>query len=178
MKDGKIFVWDFAVRGFHWLLALSFAGAMLTSESERLADWHARFGYAMFGLVVFRLLWGVIGTRYARFSSFAFGPGKVVEYLKSILRGEPQHHVGHNPAGSWAIYGLIVLVLLAAGSGYAAYAHIGGHWVGELHEGMANALMAMVGVHLAGVVVSCLLHRENLIRAMLTGYKKRAGQYS
>lgn len=171
MTSFRILVWDLPTRAFHWLLALAFVGAFATSDSERLRDWHVLFGYTMAALVAFRVVWGVIGTRYARFSSFAFGPKSVLAYLKSLLTTEPQHHLGHNPAGSWAIYALLALVLFAAGTGYAAYSDVGGHWMEELHEGMANALMAMVGVHLAGVLVSSLLHRENLARAMVTGYK-------
>jgi len=171
MTSPSILVWDLPTRAFHWLLALAFVGAFATSDSERLRDWHVLFGYTMAGLVAFRIVWGVIGTRYARFSSFAFGPKRVLEYLKSVATPEPQHHVGHNPAGSWAIYALLVLVLFAAATGYAAFNDVGGRWMEELHEGMANTLTAMVGVHLAGVVLSSLLHRENFVRAMVTGYK-------
>lgn len=171
MKQQRILVWDIAVRGFHWLLALSFLGAFLTAESERLRDVHVALGYAMLGLVAFRLVWGLIGTRYARFRSFAFGPRDVAAYLKSLLAFRPRHYLGHNPAGSWAIYALLVLTVLAGASGYATYNDVGGHWLEELHEGVANALLAVVIVHIAGVLVSSLIHRENLVRSMLTGYK-------
>jgi cytochrome b len=171
MKRQRILVWDIAVRGFHWLLALSFLGAFLTAESERLRDVHVALGYTMLGLVAFRLLWGLVGTRYARFSSFAFGPKDVAAYLKSLLAFRPRHYLGHNPAGSWAIYALLVLTVLAGASGYATYNDVGGHWLEELHEGVANTLLAVVIVHIAGVLVSSLIHRENLVRSMLTGYK-------
>jgi cytochrome b len=156
---------------FHWLLALSFAGAFVTAESERYRDIHVLLGYTVLGLVAFRLLWGLIGTRYARFWSFAFGPRSVLTYVKSLFTRSPQHYLGHNPAGSWAIYALLALSLLAGASGYAAYNDIGGHWMEETHEAVASALLFLVFVHLAGVAVSSLLHRENLVRAMLTGYK-------
>ena len=171
MKRQRILVWDIAVRGFHWLLALSFLGAFLTAESERLRDVHVALGYAMLGLVAFRLLWGLVGTRYARFRSFAFGPRDVAAYLKSLLAFRPRHYLGHNPAGSWAIYALLVLTVLAGASGYATYNDVGGHWLEELHEGVANTLLAVVIVHISGVLVSSLIHRENLVRSMLTGYK-------
>ena len=129
-------------------------------------------GYTMLGLIGFRLVWGLIGTRYARFSSFLFGPSKVVAYLKSLLTGSPQHYVGHNPAGSWAIYGLLLLGLLSGATGYAVYNQTGGEWLEELHEAAANTMLALVVVHVAGVLVSSLLHRENLVRAMIYGYKK------
>jgi cytochrome b len=171
MTHQKILVWDLPVRAFHWLLAISFAGAFLTAESERLRDVHVAFGYTMLGLVAFRLLWGVLGTRYARFSAFAFGPRRVIKYLKSLITFKPQRYVGHNPAGSWAIYALFALSLLAGVTGYATFNDIGGDWLQELHEGAANTLLAFVIVHIAGVLVTSIMHRENLVRSMLSGYK-------
>jgi cytochrome b len=112
-----------------------------------------------------------VGTRYARFSSFAFGPRRVLSYIKSVLTFSPQHYVGHNPAGSWAIYAMFALGLLTGISGYATYNDIGGDWLEELHEAAANAFLGVVILHLAGVIVSSFIHRENLSRAMLDGYK-------
>ena len=171
MEKSKVLVWDVPTRVFHWLLALSFAGAFVTAESERYRDVHVALGYTVLGLVAFRLLWGLIGTRYARFWSFAFGPRSVLTYVKSLFTRSPQHHLGHNPAGSWAIYALLALSVLAGATGYAAYNDIGGHWVKDVHEAAANTLLGMVFVHIAGVLVSSVLHRENLVRSMLTGYK-------
>jgi len=167
----RILVWDFPTRLFHWLLAGSFAGAFLTAESEQFRDLHVLLGYTLIGLIGFRLLWGIIGTRYARFSALALSPAKVVAYLKSLVTGTPQHYVGHNPAGSWVIVGLLSLGLLAGVTGYATYNEIGGEWLEELHEGAANTMLALVAVHVLGVLVSSLLHRENLVRAMINGYK-------
>ncbi len=168
----KVLVWDAPTRLFHWLLAASFAGAFLTAESERLRDVHVMFGYTMLGLVAFRLVWGLLGTRYARFSAWAFGPRSVLEYLKSLLTRSPRHYLGHNPAASWAIYGLLALSLAAGISGYATYAGLGGEWLEDLHEGAANALLVLVFVHIAGVLVSSIIHRENLVRAMIDGMKR------
>lgn len=167
----KILVWDLPTRVFHWLLAASFIGAFLTAESEYWRDIHIALGYTVVGLIGFRLVWGLVGSRYARFSSFAFGPSKVVAYLKSLLGGSPRRYVGHNPAGSWVIYGLLLLGLVTGASGFATYNELGGEWLEELHEGAANAMLALVGVHVAGVLVSSLLHRENLVRSMIDGYK-------
>ena len=170
-QSKKVLVWDVPTRVFHWLLALSFTGAFLTAESERYRDVHVLLGYTVLGLVAFRLLWGLLGTRYARFASFAYGPNKVLSYVKSLFTRSPQHYVGHNPAGSWAIYGLLALSLLAGVSGYATYNDIGGHGMDDVHEALANTLLALVLVHIAGVVLSSLLHRENLARSMVNGYK-------
>ncbi len=168
----SILVWDIPTRLFHWLLALSFVGAFVTAESERTRDLHLLFGYTLLGLIGFRLLWGLIGTRYSRFKSFLFSPKAVRDYLASLLTRNPQHHLGHNPAGSLAVFLLLGLGLLAGITGWAAYNDAGGEWLEELHEGMANAMLAVVFVHIAGVVVSSLLHRENLVRAMFTGRKQ------
>ena len=171
MERAKILVWDLPLRVFHWLLALSFAGAFLTAESERVRDVHVTLGYTFVGLLAFRLVWGVIGSRYSRFASFAFGPRAVLAYLRSLLAGRPAHHVGHNPAGSWVIYGMILLGIVAGAAGHAVYNDVGGRWLESLHEGAANAMLALVMVHVAGVAVGSFAHRENLVVAMVTGHK-------
>src|SRR5512134_2612582 len=171
MSKSRILVWDAPTRVFHWALALSFVGAFVTADSERLRDVHVVLGYTVLGLIAFRLVWGVLGTRYARFASFAFGPREVVAYLRSLLTLRPQHFLGHNPAGSFAIFALLALGLLTGLTGYAHFNELGGEWLQDLHEGLANAMLAVVFVHIAGVVVGSLLHRENLALAMLTGYK-------
>ena len=168
----KILVWDLPTRVFHWLLAASFLGAYVTSESERYRDIHVVLGYTMLGLVAFRLLWGLIGTRYARFSSFPFSPRRVLPYLRSLFTRAPQRHVGHNPAGSLAIYAMLALALLATVTGYAAYQEIGGEALAELHDGTASAMLGLVLIHIGAVIVSSLIHRENLAAAMLNGYKR------
>ena len=168
----KIAVWDLPTRVFHWSLVLSFAGAFITGDSERWQDLHLIFGYTLMGLIVFRLVWGIVGSRYARFASFVTGPGKVFGYLSSLLTKKPEHHVGHNPAGAMAIVLLLALGLVNALTGLATFNEFGGEWLEEVHEWAANAMLAVVGVHVAGVVVSSFLHRENLVGAMLTGKKQ------
>lgn len=167
-------VWDILVRIFHWSFAACFAGAWLTAESERWRDVHVTLGYAMLGLVAFRLLWGLVGPRHARFSSFVRGPAAVARYLRSLVAGRPEHHLGHNPAGAVAIVLLLAAALAAIASGWAVYNDWGGEWLEETHEFLAGAMLALVGVHLAGVAVASWLHRENLVRAMLTGRKNAA----
>jgi len=170
-STSRILVWDLPVRIFHWLLAASFAGAFLTAESERWRDVHVMLGYTMLVLVVFRIVWGFIGTRHARFSGFAYGPSRVLAYLRSLAARAPAHYTGHNPAGSWAIHALLALTIAAGATGLALYNDVGGRWLEHLHEFMANSMLAMVVVHVAGVVGGSLLHRENLVRSMITGYK-------
>jgi cytochrome b len=172
MARGRILVWDLPTRFFHWLLAATFAGAWLTADSERWIDLHATLGYTFAGLIAFRLLWGFIGTRYARFSSFLRGPRAVLRYLVSLVILRPQPHVGHNPAGGWAVLALLGLGAVTALSGLLAYNDYGGHRLEELHEGAAGAMLALVLVHIGAVLVSSLVHRENLVRAMITGFKR------
>lgn len=170
----KTLVWDVPTRVFHWLLVISFTGAFLTSESERYRDIHVMFGYTLLGLIMFRVLWGFIGTRYARFRSFLFTSKELFAYLASLCSGKPHHYVGHNPAGSLAIWLLLLLGFTSSVTGLLLYQEIGGDLLEEPHEFLANTMLAVVGVHLAGVVVSSLIHRENLIRAMITGRKSVA----
>ncbi len=171
MKD-KVLIWDLPVRVFHWMLASSFAGAYLLAETERLRNIHVMFGYTVLGLVAFRLLWGFAGSRYARFSSFLYRPRDVLAYLRNALRGGAPRYVGHNPAGSLAIWTILALAALTGVTGYATYNEIGGDAAEEIHEFLANAWLVVVGAHIAGVLVSSFLHRENLARAMVTGYKE------
>ena len=103
------------------------------------------------------------------------GPLAALAYLKDSLRGQHPRHAGHNPAGALAIVGLLVLIGLTAATGWAAFNDAGGHFVEELHEAMANALLLLVGVHLAGVAVSSWLHRDNLVGAMIHGRKRAPG---
>jgi cytochrome b len=170
----KILVWDLPTRAFHWLFALSFIAAYLSSEDDWLT-FHVTFGYTVLGLVAFRLLWGFAGTRYARFSSFAYGPARGLAYLRSLLERRPEHHVGHNPAGSWAIY---LLLALGALTGALGFLTLNGpqawKWVKDVHQVMGNVMLGVVCAHIAGVIGGSLAHKENLARSMVDGYKEGA----
>jgi cytochrome b len=167
----RLRVWDLPTRLFHWSLAASFAIAFITAESEKLRDIHVVAGYVLAGLIAFRLLWGFVGGGYSRFAEFLPTPRKLIDYLNSLIEGKPQHYVGHNPAGAVAIFLLLGFGIVAAASGWAVYESLGGHFMEELHEGASNGMMALVVIHIAGVIVSSWLHRENLILAMITGWK-------
>ena len=167
----KILVWDLPTRVGHWLLVASFAVAWLTGDSEEWRLVHVAAGYTMVAVLAFRMFWGIAGTRYARFTSFLFSPRQALVYIAGLVRGENSHWVGHNPAGSYAIYLLILLGFATAGSGWAIYAELGGEWLEESHEVLASAMLGVVGLHVAGVAVSGWLHRENMVRSMIDGYK-------
>lgn len=170
----RILVWDLPTRYFHWLLAASFLGAWWISESERWRLTHAMLGYGVCALIGFRLIWGLIGTRHARFSSLPLAPGRVIAYLQSYSRRKPERHIGHNPLGSWGIVILLGLSAVTGISGWAAYTLELPEWMIEMHGIAANTTLAMVGVHLIGVISSSLAHRENLVAAMLHGRKRGA----
>ena len=167
----RILVWDAPLRVFHWLMVVCFAGAYLTAENDSLRLVHVTLGYTMGVLVALRLVWGVVGSRHARFANFVRGPAAVIRYLRAAVSGHPEHHVGHNPAGALAIVALLGLTVLLVASGWAHYQDIGGEWTEELHEIVANGMLALVVVHVVAVLASSWLHRENLVGAMIHGRK-------
>ncbi|GAB4115395.1 MAG: hypothetical protein Fur0014_17720 [Rubrivivax sp.] len=171
VEPRRALVWDAPVRVFHWLMVLSFAVAYVTAEGERWRLVHVTAGYTMAGLVAFRLLWGLVGTRHARFASFVRGPGAVLAYLKALLERRPQHFLGHNPAGALAIVAMLGLTLLGAGTGWTIYDDLGPEALEEVHEFAGHAMLLVVLVHIVGVVLASWMHHENLVRAMVTGRK-------
>lgn len=172
----RILVWDVPTRLFHWSFALSFAGAYLTADSERYREIHLALGYLFAGLLIFRLIWGFIGTHYARFSSFSFAPNMIVSYWQSLLQHQAQPFLGHNPIGAIAIFLLLGLGFIISFTGLALDWEFGSiDWedlLAETHELSANFMLFLVCVHIAGVIISSRLHQENLVKAMLTGYKQ------
>lgn len=208
IEPAQVKVWDLPLRIFHWSLAFLFFLSYLTGDDSLI---HVYSGYAIIGLIIFRLLWGVIGTRYARFNHFLYGRATTREYAFSLLRGKPKHYIGHNPLGGWMIVILLSSLSLTCWSGLEAYGDKGqgplaqnsqetqnqaapsfslmtpafadedkderdddkDEFWEEIHEFFANFTLFLVFIHVAGVLVSSLVHRENLVRAMITGYKKQ-----
>jgi cytochrome b len=116
----EIRVWDPLVRLFHWSLVLSFTIAYLSGEEE--SNLHIYSGYVVLGLIAFRVLWGLVGTRHARFSDFMTSPATAMRYLKGLLAGRPQHYLGHNPAGGWMVIAMLVCLFIVSVSGLKVYA--------------------------------------------------------
>ncbi len=166
MQERTVKVWDLGVRTFHWSLVMLFVIAYLTGDEE--SDVHVVSGYAIGALLVFRLVWGFIGGRYARFSQFVTGPAEVRRYLTSLIQGSPKHYLGHNPAGGWMVILLLVSLSAAVLSGLYAENEF---WE-EVHEFFASVTVLLVAIHILGVLVASLLHGENLVRAMITGEKR------
>lgn len=167
----RILIWDTPTRVFHWLQVISFVGAYLTAESERNRDIHLAFGYILLGLIVFRLLWGFIGTRYARFSSFLFNPGEIIAYLLSLFKNQPKHYLGHNPAGSVSVWLLLALGLFICVTGVMALQDDASDTVIKMHGVATDIMLVVILLHLLGVLMSSIMHRENLARSMVTGFK-------
>lgn len=168
-SSGGNLVWDVPTRVFHWALAASFVGAYLLAGEDGARTYHVMFGYTVAGLLVFRLVWGLVGSRHARFRDFAYGPRAAVAYFGDLVRGRARDYQGHNPAGSWAVYALLALAAATALTGWLNYNQVAGETFEDVHEVLANAWLVMVVVHVAGVIVASLAHRRNLVVAMITG---------
>ncbi len=166
-------VWDPFVRLFHWGLAASFVIAWITAEEwDSLHHWA---GYAAGALIALRLIWGLIGTRYARFTQFIKSPRATLKYCGHILRGAEPRYLGHNPAGAAMIIALILAMAgcILTGWMYTTTMFWGSEWVEEIHEALANGLLFLVLLHVGGVLLASLRHHENLVRAMITGRKRQ-----
>jgi cytochrome b len=165
-------VWDRFVRFFHWSLVALFALAYATGdEVERV---HIAAGYAIAVLLAMRLVWGIVGPPQARFSSFVRRPREVLAYLRDVCRFRARRYVGHNPAGAAMILALLLALTATVVTGVmmTTDAYWGAEWVEDLHEALANVTVALILLHVAGVLIASFQHRENLVTAMVTGRKR------
>jgi cytochrome b len=167
-----VLVWDLPVRVFHWLLVISFTGAWLSSDSEAQQMLHYAFGYSACALVVFRIFWGIAGTRYARFTEFMKGPTATFQHIKSILAGKDNPELGHNPAGALAMILLMVLVLLIGLTGYWGVKEFLGDLMSEAHEVISKLAFMVIAVHVGAAALMSYLQKENLVKSMVTGKKQ------
>lgn len=198
-KTTEVLVWDPRIRLFHWILVAAFGAAYITQgepfeaiqehlESDWLQAIHVWAGYTIVGLLIFRLIWGFIGPRYARFSDFVRGPRHTIAYAKDVLTLRATRHLGHNPAGGAMIICLLFTLTVTVISGLGLYGADQGlgplagwltntrdstaHTLKEVHEFFANFTLLLIGGHLLGVIWESVLHRENLAHAMITGRKR------
>jgi cytochrome b len=172
MPPAPVKVWDPFVRVFHWSLVALFAAAFATGdESDRL---HIAIGYATAGLIGLRILWGFGGTRHARFSDFVRGPREIISYLRDLVLFRAPRYLGHNPAGGAMIIALLVMLTGTCISGYllTTDAYWGSKRAEEIHEVFANLTVGLIAFHVLGVLAASLEHRENLVKAMITGRKR------
>jgi cytochrome b len=180
----EVRVWDPAVRLFHWTLAGAFLVAYFTEDE--LQALHVDAGYLIGALILFRLVWGFVGPGHARFSDFVRPPSQILDYLRHAVHFQAPRHLGHNPAGGAMILALLVTLTVTVVSGIALYGTtdfagpLSGIFRGEVaadvlegvHEVGANLTLILIGLHLAGVLLSSFEHGENLIKSMFTGRKK------
>ncbi|WP_410055080.1 cytochrome b/b6 domain-containing protein [Microvirga sp. Mcv34] len=192
MTAAKISVWDPIIRIIHWLLAAAVLFNWYTDQPLWLHTWT---GYLAAVLVASRVLWGCIGPENARFASFVRRPQVIIDYLAGLVRFSSRRYLGHSPAGGAMVVALLIMVAATAGSGMASLAAIEGRGplsaviervpppraLGQrrppplicgIHQVLGNATLALVVLHVAGVVLASCAHRENLMAAMITGRKR------
>jgi cytochrome b len=175
MTRPMVRVWDPLVRVFHWTLVIAFAVAWFTADEwDRAHEWA---GYVIAGLVGFRLIWGLVGPRYARFTNFVRSPSLVLGYLRAMAQGREPRYLGHNPAGGAMVVALLTSLVGTAVTGWMSTLNRfwGAEWLEEVHEFLAHLLLALIVAHVLGVIWASLRHRENLVRAMLHGDKPAPG---
>jgi len=172
VRPRMVKVWDPFVRLFHWSLVGLFAFAFVTGEEWMKA--HILAGYAIAALVAVRLVWGLIGSRHARFSSFVAGPRTTLEFLRDTLRMKARRYLGHNPAGGAMVVTLLAALAVIVSTGYAmtTNAFWGVEWVEDLHVTTVYLTLGLIALHVGGVVLASIEHAENLVGAMITGLKR------
>jgi cytochrome b len=177
-KQGRkmVRVWDLYVRLFHWSLVAAVSWAWFGAKDPDAL--HAVAGYTACGLLASRLIWGVVGFSYARFSSFVKRPKVVIDYLRSIARGNEARYLGHNPAGGAMIVALLTLICATCASGglLNTDAFWGDERLQAVHQIFADGLLILVAIHIAGVLLASFHHKENLVWAMITGRKRKPTQ--
>jgi cytochrome b len=194
--SARVKVWDAPTRAFHWLLVLLILNAWVSFQySERVGDltmkWHRWSGYAVLVLLVFRLIWGMVGSSTSRFASFVRGPFATLGYAFDLVRGRSRHFLGHNPLGTWMILALLLAVFAQAALGLVASEHndlpgANGPLAGRVSEeagkllsrfhrqGFFWVILPLIGAHITANIMYGLVKRDPLIRAMITGHKPRA----
>ena len=185
-KQESTKIWDPFIRIFHWSLVAGFILAYVTEDD--LLTLHTWAGYVVLGLVIARILWGLIGSRHARFSDFVFSPRTIIAYLKDTMQLRARRYLGHNPAGGAMVIMMIVSLLVTSVTGVVLYgaeegagplaglasqfSHDWAEGFEEVHEFFANFSLFLVFLHVAGVIVESLVHHENLVRSMFHGNKQ------
>jgi cytochrome b len=168
----RVFVWHWPIRLTHWLLAAATLTAYFTANIFDTV--HNIAGYTVLALIAVRVALGIAGPRHARFAHFPLQPRAVLRYLRDLTRGQARRYLGHNPAGAAMTVVLLIALAVSAGSGWMqiTYRFFGVAWVQDLHTTTSNLVLALVIVHVLGVLLMCALLKDNLVRGMTTGWKK------
>lgn len=177
-KTRQVKVWDILVRFTHWTVAAGIMANLLFTEDG--SDWHVYVGYTVVGLVVLRLLWGLVGTRYARFTNFFPTPIRLKHHLSDIsARRVDAQHLGHNPLAALMIFSLWAVIIGLGITGYLMETDMFSHSeilgnkdvLEEIHELLANSLYLLVPLHIIAALAMSYWQRQNLIKSMITGKK-------
>lgn len=164
-------VWDGLVRLLHWALVISIAVSWWSRDD--LGPTHENTGYVVIGILLTRLIWGFVGSRYARFAQFVRSPRDTLAYAHSAFKGHAPRYIGHNPLGGWMVVALLACLSLLTFTGwlYTTDMFWGYGWLAGLHKYLGWGLLVLVAMHIAGMLWTCFAHRENLIGAMFSGRK-------
>jgi len=166
-------VWDLFVRVFHWTLVVCvLLNSFVLDDGETVHRWA---GYLASALVLARVVWGFVGSRHARFTDFFPTPGRIVRHVRGMFSGRAEFHWGHNPLGALMMMALMGLVLALGVTGWmqGLDAYWGEEWLQDLHEGIGEALIILVGLHAAAALIMGRIERARLLKAMVTGVKER-----
>jgi cytochrome b len=165
-------VWDLFMRIFHWSLVILFAFAWATEDLQSL---HQPIGYAILGLLALRIVWGFVGSRHARFADFIHTPRAILAYARDLFTGTAPRSLGHNPLAGMMVLALMAMLIATGASGWlmTTDAYRSARWLEEAHEALASLTLALVAVHVIAVFAISVWHGENLVRAMITGRKRR-----
>jgi cytochrome b len=175
----KSYIWALPTRIFHWLLAISFTIAYILSDFENLINLHFAFGALVGTLIIFRLVYGIIGPKYSQFKDFPMGITNQIEFLKN-LKSRMNLYAGHNPAASVIMILILLVGLCCSLSGYSLYSAENGNMIfgmneeflEEAHEILANTFLVLVGIHLLGIITDTIIHKSNSsLISIFTGYK-------
>jgi len=171
-RPAEVRVWDPLVRIFHWSVAAGFLIAWLAADDSEAV--HVYAGYVVLALIAVRVVWGLIGTKHARFSDFVYRPSTIVGFLKDMKRLRTKRYIGHNPAGGAMVIVLLIAVAAVSITGYmmTTDAYWGVAWVEELHGATVDFALILIGLHILGVLFASFEHGENLVRSMVTGKKR------
>jgi cytochrome b len=182
-KASQVYVWDPFVRVFHWTVVVAFTVAYLVEEDPLIV--HVWAGYVVGVLVVARIIWGFVGSPHARFSDFVYAPATAFAYVLDLLRFRGARYLGHSPGGGYMVIALLIFLALTVATGLIVYGgdQQAGPLAGmftknfgesfeEVHEVVANVTLALIFFHILAVLLASFVHHENLVRAMVTGYKR------
>jgi cytochrome b len=174
-QRSDVTVWDPFVRVFHWSLVGMFVIALATKDTYEIV--HQSAGCAILALVALRFLWGFVGSEHARFRDFCFSPREVTRFFFDSARLRATRYIGHNPAGGLMVIVLMLTLLAISATGVMLTMDTfwGQKWVEEAHEGAVTIMLALIGLHLLGVLVASIEHGENLVLSMFTGRKRAPG---